>query len=375
MSDGNTYDYAALLSLMQGGGIPAQNAGVVDDYGGVLTDLNKLAGMATDWDFLAQNPHLITAEGLADTTTYSPVELQYESIAEAYRRSLDPRLNEIMYYVDEGTWSPQAIAESIAEETGVKPEEVDTPFIERALSRLSQAEIDDQIARQGAKLMVDSDGVEKYMVGETKEHPFLEHVRNLGYLNDPRAAYDPYDIAPVGQRERDIETVQKYEDDNLASEKAMRAYSEAAKARANRNQILRDRAESQADPGRNWPQTFGADASTRRQIYDENPAPRFGPGSTSMGKERAIPGEYGGRGEEPTQRRWSRPVADDERYAALGRASRAASLDAWRSEARARAANLSARAREDTVRRLLDAGFSPFAEEVRRRNSGIVPGI
>ena len=365
MSD-ETYDYSALLRLMEGGGgVPVQNPDAVDAYGGQMTDLNKQAGLATDWDFLAQNPGLIEAGGLSDITTYSPLELRFEPMASAYRMSDDPRISEIMSYVDAGIWSPQAIAEDIAKETGAKVEDVDTAFIESAINALSQAQLDDAVAKQGAELMVDSDGVEKWMKGETREHPFLEHARDLGYASDPRDTYDPYSIAPVGQRERDIETVQRYSDEKLASEDAMRAYSDAAAARFDRE----DRSTlPQVDPGLAHKDAYRIDAPTPYQRsklsarVKEQARPAFGPGSTSMGRGQpavawtpadggaewnaAGLSEIAARGLGGAPRTSGRWAPSDEEYAALGRASREAGLAAWLSDAQARTGDSQAQARE-----------------------------
>jgi len=200
------------LETVYGGGygLPVNSPNVVDDFGGELSDLKKLADTSTDWDFILQNG-LANPAALAPTTTYEPYVESTAPYIQMLMNSNDWYQQSVAQQLLKGKYSVGSVIDGIAEDNEDKEaddfDEQELSDIAGLVKTFNDFKLDEELKKAAGQLVELQPG--QWFTAETKEHPMVERAREAGFLASPEDTYSPYDFFEPGREAEDAQAMAK----------------------------------------------------------------------------------------------------------------------------------------------------------------------
>ena len=360
----------------------------ITDSSGRLTNLSKASGLASDIDFAMQNR-------LLDYSAYDPIttsEIQDQrkrlrDLAEDQSNVSGFLANEILIgqseigaynelykflethagekKLEEGDEGYNASAAALAEsiqasipraynydaslEPGWSEKAYDMSYVKDTIADFKK-EYDSQLGTL-------SDDGTTYRLETTVDSPAQEALLKAGYVNTPGQAYDPWTLAPTGVTPESEQRIMDYA--KLANENLRGLPTPGEDRRYSQSQSTNDGqpipAAQRYDEG-----SYGAMSRELGRMRTSTPEERS---VMSRSGDGSAPGQYEIRnGKRVWNPRPDTSFKDAERKAIMDLAeSRRASASKVRSQGEIAS-------REAIANALLGQGFSPFDDEVRRRN-------
>ena len=200
------------LETVYGGGygLPVNFPGVVDDFGGELSDLKRLADTSTDWDFIIQNG-LANPAALAPITTYEPYVESTTPYIQMLMNSGDWYQQSVAQQLLKGKYSVRSVLDGIAEDNEDKEaddfDEQELSDIAGLVKTFNDFKLDEELKKAAGQLVELQPG--QWFTAETKEHPMVERAREAGFLASPEDTYSPYDFFEPGREAEDAQAMAK----------------------------------------------------------------------------------------------------------------------------------------------------------------------